>query len=139
MSPSLPIFKDLKLLELCDIFELRLLTIVFYSINETSSDCFHNFFLFSSSVYQYSTRQASHGDLYLTQQNSLHYGLKSMPYLGAKLWNKLPVELRNAPSKLFFKRPMVLGVFGRGSGWRFLAVSGGFWRILAVSGGFWRF
>ena len=104
MSPSLPIFKDLKLLKLSDIFELRLLTFLFDSINKTSPDCFHNFYLFSSSAHQYSTRQASHGDLYMTQQNSLHYGLKSIRYLGSKLWNKLPVELRNAPSKLFFKR-----------------------------------
>ena len=104
MSPSLPIFKDLKLLKLSDIFELRLLTFVFDSVNKTSPDCFHNFFLFSSSVHQYSTRQASHGDLYLTQKNSLQYGLKSLRYLGAKLWNALPVELRNSPSKLSFKR-----------------------------------
>ena len=104
MSPSLPIFKDLKLLKLSDIFELRLLTIVFESVNKTSPDCFHNFFLFNSSVHQYSTRQASHGDLYLTQKNSLQYGLKSLRYLGAKLWNTLSVELRNAPSKLSFKR-----------------------------------
>ena len=34
---------------------------------------------------------------------SLQYGLKSIQYLGAKLWNELPVELRNASSKTFFK------------------------------------
>ena len=104
MSPSLPIFNDLKLLRLSDIFELRLLTFVFESVNKTSPDCYHNFFLFNSSVHQYSTRQASHGDLYLTQKNSHQYGLKSLRYLGAKLWNTLSVELRNAPSKLSFKR-----------------------------------
>ena len=93
MSPSLPIFKDLKLLKLSDIFELRLLTFVFESVNKTSPDCFHNFFLFCSSVHQYSTRQASRGDLYLTQQNSLQYGLRSLRYLGAKLWNTLSAEL----------------------------------------------
>ena len=108
MFPSLPIFKGLKLLKLSDIFELRLLTFVFDSINKTSPDCFHNFFLFSSSVHQYSTRQASHGDLYMTHQNTLHYGLKSIRYLGAKLWNTLPVELRNAPPKLSFKRNLKL-------------------------------
>ena len=103
LSPSLPIFKDLKLLKLSDIFEQRLLTFVFDSVNKTSPECFHNFFVFSSSVHQYCTRQASQGDLYLTRQNSLQYGLKSLCYLGAKLWNILPAELRNAPSKLSFK------------------------------------
>ena len=96
-SPSLPVFKDLKLLKFSDIFELGL-NFVFDSVNKTSHECFHNFFIFNSSVHQYCTRQASQGDLYLTQKNSLQYGLKSLRYLGAKLWNTLPTELRNAPS-----------------------------------------
>ena len=103
---SLPIFKDLKLLELSEIFELRLSTFVFDSVNKTSPSCFHNFFLFNSSVHQYSTRQASQGDLYLLRKNSSQYGLKSIRYLGAKLWNSLPVELRNAPSEVSFKTKM---------------------------------
>ena len=102
-SPSVPIFKELKLLRISDIFELRLLTFVFDSVNKTSPTCFHNFFLFSSSVHQYCTRQASQGDLFLSRMNSLQYGLKSIRYLGAKLWNALPVEIRNAPSKRSFK------------------------------------
>ena len=103
LSPSLPIFKDLKLLKLSDIFELILLTFVFDSVNKTSPKCFHNFFIFNSSVHQYCTRQASQGHLYLTQQNSLQYGLKSLRYLGAKLCNTIPTELRNAPSKISLK------------------------------------
>ena len=103
MSPSLPIFNDFKLLKLSEIFELRLLTFVFDSINKTSPSCFHDFFLLSSSVHQYSTRQASQGDLYMFKQNSLQYGLKSIRYHGAKLWNTLPLELRNAPTKIIFK------------------------------------
>ena len=103
MSPSLPIFNDLKLLKLSEIFELRLLTFVFDSVKKTSPRCFHDFFLFSSSVHQYSTRQASQGDLHMSRKNSLQYGLKSIRYLGAKLWNTLPLELRNAPSKALFK------------------------------------
>ena len=103
MSHSLPIFSDLKLLKLSELFELRLLVFVFDSVNKTSPSCFHDFFLLSSSVHQYSTRQASQGDLYMFRKNSLQYGLKSIRYLGAKLWNMLPVELRNAPSKISFK------------------------------------
>ena len=52
MSPSLPIFNDLKLLKLSEIFELRLLTFVFDSAKKTSPSCFHDFFLFNSSVHQ---------------------------------------------------------------------------------------
>ena len=106
LSPSLPIFKDLKLLKLSDIFEFRLLTFVYDSVNKTSPCCFHGFFLFSSSVHQYSRRQASQGYLYLSRMNSLQYGLKSIRYLGAKLWNALPVEFRNAPWKISVKKQL---------------------------------
>ena len=113
MSPSLPIFNDFKLLKLSEIFELRLLTFVFDSVNKTSPSCFHDFFLFCSSVHQYSTRQASQGDLYMSKKNSLQYGLKSIRYLGAKLWNALPLELRNVPSKPLFKTKLKIHLLNK--------------------------
>ena len=70
MSPSLPIFNDLKLLKLSEIFKLRLLTIVFDSVNKTSSSCFHDFFLFCSSVHQYSTRQTCQGHLFMSKETA---------------------------------------------------------------------
>ena len=106
LSPSLPIFKDRKHLKLFDIFKVHLLTFVYDSVTKTSPSCFHNIYLFSSSVHRYSTRQASQGDLYLFRKDSLQYGLKSSRYLGAKLWNELPVELRNTPSKISFKKQL---------------------------------
>ena len=63
MSPSLAIFNDCKLLKLSETFELRLLTFVFDSVNKSLPSCYHDFFLFCSSVHQYSTRQASQGDI----------------------------------------------------------------------------
>ena len=115
LSHTLPIFKDLKLLTLSEIFELRLLTFVYDSVNKTSPSCFHNFFLLSSSVHQYSTRQASQGDLFLFRKNSLRYGLRSIQYLGTKLWNSLPMELRNAPSKISFKKQLKIYLLNKGS------------------------
>ena len=113
MSPSLPIFNDFKLLKLSEIFELRLLTFVFDSINKTSPSCFHDFFLLSSSVHQYSTRQASQGDLYMLKKNSLQYGQKTIRYHGAKLWNTLPLELRNAPTKIMFKTKLKIHLLNK--------------------------
>ena len=40
----------------------------------------------------------------LAHKNSVQYGLKSIRYMGAKMWNDLPVELRNSPSKHSFKK-----------------------------------
>ena len=103
LSPSSPIFKDLQLLELSAIFRLKLLTFVFDSIHGNLPICFNNFFLLGSSVHQYCTRQANKGDLYLVNKNTLQYGLKSLRYLGAKLWNDVPVEIRNIRLKNLFK------------------------------------
>ena len=102
MSPSLPVFNDL-LLAIYDIFELRLLTCVLESLNKTSPSCFHDFLLFSSSDHLFATRQASEVDLYRLRKNCVQYGLTSIRYLGAKLWNALPVELRNALSQISSK------------------------------------
>ena len=98
MSPSLPIFNDIKLLTILEIFELRLLTFVSESVNKSSPSCLHNFYSFSSSVHQYFTRQTNQGDIYMFRKNCVQYGLKSIRYHGAQLWNALPVTLRSAPS-----------------------------------------
>ncbi len=102
-SHSSPIFKDLKILKLSDVFHLKLLTFVYESIHKISPSCFHNFFCLSSYVHQYSTRQASRGNLYLNQKNTVRYGLNSLGYLGAKLWNELPDHIRSAKTKNMFK------------------------------------
>ena len=102
-SHSSPIFKDLKILKLSDVFYLKLLTFVYESIHKISPSCFHNFFCLSSYVHQYSTRQASRGNLYLNQKNTVRYGLNSLGYLGAKLWNELPDHIRSAKTKNMFK------------------------------------
>ena len=37
--------------------------------------------------------------LYLARKITLTYGLQSLRYLGAKLWNDIPVEIRNTCTK----------------------------------------
>ena len=44
------------------------------------------------------------GDLYLIGKNTLQYGLGSIRYMGAKLWNQLPGEVRNSSSKFLFRK-----------------------------------
>ena len=73
MSPSLPIFNDLKLLKLSEIFELRLLTFVFDSVTKTSPSCFHDFFLFTSSVHQLCHKTGQSRSLYMPREDSHQY------------------------------------------------------------------
>ena len=74
-SNTLPIFKALKLLRLQDVFQLKVIQGIL--IEEISSS--------------------------LTK--SLQYGLKLICYMGAKMWNDLPEEIRNSTSNLYsFKK-----------------------------------
>ena len=59
LSQSTPIFSDLKILKLNDLFELKLFTFVYESVNMVSPVLYHNFFATLTSVHHYNTRQAS--------------------------------------------------------------------------------
>lgn len=103
-SPSTPLFSDLKILKLQDLFQLKLLTFVYECINKISPPCFHSFFDLVQSVHQYGTRQATKNDIFLTQNNTVQYGLKSVRYHGAKCWNDIPLNIKNSPSAISFRR-----------------------------------
>ena len=104
LSHTLPIFKSLKLLQLYDIFRIKLLCFVYESINKLNSYCFHEFFQLNSDVHGYFTRQSNRGDVFRNHKNSSQYGLRSIRYMGAKTWNELPEILKNSTSKFSFKK-----------------------------------
>ena len=105
-SPSTPIFYDLKILKLYDLFHLKLLTLVYECINLISPIFFHNFFDNLTSVHQYNTRQACKGDIFMTQKNTLQYGLRSIKYAGAKSWNEIPAIIKQSRSVVIFCREL---------------------------------
>ena len=110
-SPSSPIFSDLKILKLYDLFDLKLLTFVYESVNRLSPPHFHNFFTTLSDVHQYDTRQAREGGIFMTQPNTLQYGLRSVRYAGAKSWNSIPFNIKQSPSVTSFRRQLKLFLF----------------------------
>ena len=100
-APSSPIFSDLKILKLHDLFQLKLLSFVYeLQISPTN---FHTFFDTLASVHQYGTRQATKDDIFLIQKNTLQYGLRSVRYCGAKCWNDIPVDIKRSPSVKSFR------------------------------------
>ena len=103
-APSTPIFSELKILKLYDLFYLKLLSFVYECINKTSPSYFHDYFTLLSSVHQYDTRQARMGGIFLNRRNTLQYGIRSVRYTGAKSWNELPIIIKQCPSKLRFRQ-----------------------------------
>ena len=110
-SPSTPIFSELKILKLYDLFHLKLLTFVYESVNLISPTVFHNFFVTLSHAHQYDTRQARGGDVFMMRKNTLQYGLRSIRYAGAKSWNNIPFKIKQSPSVMIFRRAMKVHLF----------------------------
>ena len=100
---SSPIFNDLKILKLHDLFQSKLLSFVYECVNKISPASFHTFFDSLATVHQYGTRQAIKGDIFLIQKNTLQYGLRSVRYCGAKCWNDIPVDIKRSPSVKSFR------------------------------------
>ena len=97
-APSMPIFSDLKILKVHDLFQLKMLSFVYDCIKKIAPPYFHSFFELVDSVHQYSTQQVTNNDIFLTQMNTLQYGLRTVCYFGAKCWNDIPVEIKKSPS-----------------------------------------
>ena len=110
-APTTPIFSDLKILKLHDLFKLKMLIFVYESVNKFSPISFHNIFDSVASVHQYGTRQAGKDNIFLTQKNTNKYGLRSVHYHGAKCWNDIPVDIKRSPSVNIFRQKLKAFLF----------------------------
>ena len=105
-SPSTPIFLNLTILKLHDLFQLKLLTFVYDCVNKIAPSYFHSFFALVETVHQYGTRQASKNNIFLTQKNTVQYGLRSVRFFGAKCWNNIPIVIKRSPSARSFRQKL---------------------------------
>ena len=99
---STPIFANIQLLKIDDIHQLQLLTFVYNCQNKPAPIYFNHYFVKCSQVHGYSTRLASYGNLFLERKNIFQYGIRSIKYNGARLWNMIPSHIREASSPLVF-------------------------------------
>ena len=111
-SPSTPLFSNLKILKLQDLFYLKLLLFVYECVNKISPTYFHSFFDLVESVHQYGTWQASRNNV-LTHRNTMQYGIRSLCYCGAKMWNAIPIEVKKSPSLISFCKNLKSCLFNK--------------------------
>ena len=95
LPPSDPLFIDLKVMKIHNIFRYRLLTFVFKCMNNLHTKTFRNWFQFVSNVHNYSTRSVSTCNLYLPRDRTVRYGLNSIKFNGPFTWNDLPNNIKN--------------------------------------------
>ena len=110
-SPSTPILYYLKILKFNDLLQLKPLSFVHESINLISPTPFHNFFETLSTVHQYDTKQACKGDIFMTYENTLQYGLRSIRYAGAPSWNNIPSNIKQSTSVMIFRHDLKSFIF----------------------------
>ena len=100
---SNPIFARLELLKIDDIRQLQLLLFVHDCLNKTAPVYFNDYFVSCSQLHHFNTRLASRGDLFLERKNTFQYGIRSIEHNGVRLWNMLPVSIRESFSGSVFR------------------------------------
>ena len=96
-EPSLPIFKNLNILKIYDIFNIETLKFVYDSLKKSNPSQFHEYF--HSLINVQNTAANRNGNLQRPQARTQTYGIKSIKYTGCMLWNVLPDDIRNSLSK----------------------------------------
>ena len=105
-APSAPIFDSLKILKLNDIIIFQIVSFVFECMHNLAPSYFSGYFTSIESVHGIGTRQSKRGDLFALRCNTVQYGLRSIHYSGVRLWNSLPIEIRNCDSLSSFKKKL---------------------------------
>ena len=101
-SHTEPLFAQVQFLKIRDVHELQLLSFMYDCQNHLAPTNFHSYFTLRSEVHGYNTRPASRGDLFLTRKTTFQYEIRSIQYSGARLWNSIPILIRESPSRTIF-------------------------------------
>ena len=97
LSHSSPLFKELDILTIYDIFKIESLKFVFDSLNSVNPTQFHNYFVYPTNPYNTTSNRNHNLNIPLARTTS--YGLKSLKNIGAHIWNDIPLSIRSTNSR----------------------------------------
>ena len=118
LAPSNPIFRELGVMKIKDIFKLSVAKFIFSCLTSHTPPIFHDWFILNHTVHNYNTTSSTiinmtnHFEIdNITRTNLLHtkysrlvnYGSKMLKVAGPLLWNSLPAHIRHAQSVYSFK------------------------------------
>ena len=95
-----PLFKELKILKIHDIYKLTTFKFVYESINKLNPNQFHTYYDYPADAHNTAANRGNTLDPPMTR--TVTYGLKSLKYAGCILWNNSSNNTRNAVSKNIF-------------------------------------
>lgn len=100
---SQPIFKDLNLLNLKQINTLQIALLLYSYSHNLLPASFEGYFTLNSKIHEHYTRGAELYRPIKTRTNMRKFSIKSA---GPRIWNSIPVEIRNAKNKFIFKKSL---------------------------------
>ena len=109
-----PLFYNLNIHKVHDIFVLRIAKFIFNSLIKTTPHNFHNWFILTVQIHNHNTRSKyvdidksiTTRTLFVPTARTTHYGLKLIKVQGPKIWNNLPSSLRveNLTFSIYIKK-----------------------------------
>jgi len=97
-----PLFLKLNILTLSDIFKLQISKFIFDCVNCNGPSQFHSYFSSVPSFHNTAAFRNQH--LQVPDARTTTYGIKSIKYTGARIWNLIPLRIRICPSKIYFSK-----------------------------------
>ena len=94
LPASKPIFVNLKILTISDIFKTYLSRFVYRCLKKLCMPQFHTWFVLTSASHTITTRSCTQGNVIIPRVRSSYCGLKSIKYQGSKIWNALPSQIK---------------------------------------------
>ena len=101
-APSMSLFEKLGWLNVHERLEYNRAIVLYKSTHDLTPSYICDLFEFHSSQ-NYNVRSVSNNNMLIKRHNSKIFE-KSLQYVGPRLWNSLPVTIRNSPSLPSFKK-----------------------------------
>ena len=100
-ASSKPLFANLKILDVFSIYSFQVSSFMYLYHNNALPISFTQTFQTGSQIHQYSTRYSDYYRPHTCRTNVKKF---SILFQGPKIWNSLPIDIKNAPSFTVFKR-----------------------------------
>ena len=99
---SAPIFNELQIITIYDIFKAQTTKFVYECINYISPPQFFGYYEHVPA--HHNTMASRNNNLKIPFARTTTYGLNSIKNIGARIWNKIPVDIHNAASVKSFSK-----------------------------------
>ena len=100
-APSTPLFKQMNLLQLSDIFKLRTAITTYFLLHNNKINLTNNLQL--NSIHSHMTRSQNQGNFFIPFKRT-RLGQTSSDYQGAITWNQIPQIIRSSALLSIFKK-----------------------------------